>query len=109
MTFDSVAFLAFLAVFFLAYHQAAPWLRAQNLLLLGGSYFSYGWWDWRFLGLMTLSSGVGYLAGLAKHFDFFATSPTRLLAGLGLPVPLPLKAAGRQAFTRGLAAVLHAR
>ncbi|MDR2509631.1 MAG: hypothetical protein LBC77_03185, partial [Spirochaetaceae bacterium] len=33
------------------------------------SYFFYGWWDWRFLILIVLSSAVDYCVGrgLAKH------------------------------------------
>ena len=29
-------------------------------MLLGASYFFYGWWDWRFLGLMMLSTTLDY-------------------------------------------------
>ena len=31
---------------------------------LGGSYLFYGWWDWRFLGLIALLTGLNYLCGL---------------------------------------------
>ncbi len=39
-------------------------LKAQNFFILVASYFFYGWWDWRFLGLIFLSSIVDYLLGL---------------------------------------------
>ena len=40
-------------------------VRYQNLLLLAASYLFYGWWDWRFLGLIAFSSLVDYQVGLA--------------------------------------------
>jgi len=38
--------------------------RQQNLLLLVASYVFYGWWDWRFLGLLLLSTVVDYVVAL---------------------------------------------
>ncbi|MDA9128405.1 MBOAT family protein, partial [Flavobacteriaceae bacterium] len=38
-------------------------LKAQNTLLLVSSYVFYGWWDWRFLGLIFLSTAVDYHVG----------------------------------------------
>lgn len=38
--------------------------RSQNILLLMASYIFYGWWDWRFLGLIALSSVTDYIVGL---------------------------------------------
>jgi alginate O-acetyltransferase complex protein AlgI len=64
MLFNSVEFFIFLPVVFILY-----WfifirnLRAQNLLVLAASYFFYGWWDWRFLFLIFLSTVVDYLVG----------------------------------------------
>ena len=63
MVFDSGVFLVFFALFFVLYHAAWRSLLLQNVLLLVGSYVFYGWWDWRFLALMTVSSGVDYAAG----------------------------------------------
>ncbi|MCB9832955.1 MAG: MBOAT family protein [Planctomycetes bacterium] len=37
--------------------------NARKLLLLAASYLFYGAWDWRFLGLIVLSSAVDFLAG----------------------------------------------
>lgn len=58
MLFDSPAYLVFLTAIVLLYWRFG-W-RKQNLLLLAASYFFYGWWDWRFLGLMLLSTLVDY-------------------------------------------------
>jgi D-alanyl-lipoteichoic acid acyltransferase DltB (MBOAT superfamily) len=63
--FDSTAFLVFLVIVFVAYHLVARSRRVQNLLLLAASFVFYGWWDWRFLGLLAFSAGVDYLAALA--------------------------------------------
>ena len=39
-------------------------LRAQNVLLVLASYVFYGWWDWRFLGLIAFSTAVDFIVGL---------------------------------------------
>ncbi|MEZ4757986.1 MAG: MBOAT family O-acyltransferase [Flavobacteriales bacterium] len=66
MLFNSLEFALFLPLVFLAYWAIpAARLRARNLLLLVASYVFYGWWDWRFLGLIALSSLVDYSAALA--------------------------------------------
>jgi alginate O-acetyltransferase complex protein AlgI len=38
---------------------------AQNFLLLIASYFFYGWWDYRFVGLIFISSLIDYVVGIA--------------------------------------------
>jgi alginate O-acetyltransferase complex protein AlgI len=65
MLFNSIAFLLFLPIVFLLYWQVAGRsLRWQNVLLLVASYVFYGWWDYRFLGLIVLSSAVDFALGL---------------------------------------------
>jgi len=39
--------------------------RVRHAVLLAASYVFYGWWDWRFLGLLGISTGVDYLVGRA--------------------------------------------
>jgi D-alanyl-lipoteichoic acid acyltransferase DltB (MBOAT superfamily) len=39
-------------------------IKAQNIVLLVSSYVFYGWWDYRFLGLIFLSTMVDYLIGI---------------------------------------------
>ncbi|RMG74232.1 MAG: MBOAT family protein [Bacteroidetes bacterium] len=62
MWFHSLAFAAFLPVVLAGY-----WVIRQSRLrlawLLLASYVFYGWWDWRFLGLIVLSSAVDYWVG----------------------------------------------
>ncbi len=64
MLFNSIEFLIFLPTVFILY-----WcvfnnrLRAQNILILISSYLFYGWWDFRFLSLILLSTIVDYFVG----------------------------------------------
>ena len=65
MLFNSPEFLVFLPIVFgLYWFVTHRHLRAQNLLLLVASYVFYGWWDWRFLGLIALSTLVDYFVGI---------------------------------------------
>lgn len=110
MIFNSLAFLVFIATFFPLYFTLKG--RWRLLLCLAGSYFFYGWWDWRFLGLILFSTGVDYLVGLQldqtsdtqrrrgllmtsmlvnlgflgffKYFNFFADSFASMLLSIGL-------------------------
>ena len=64
MVFNSIAFLLFLPiVFFLYWAIPKKALFWRNALLLAASYFFYGWWDIRFLGLIILSSITDYALG----------------------------------------------
>lgn len=65
MTFDSLVFFIFLGIVFSAYwilKGRTPW---QNALLLASSYVFYGWWDWRFLGLILFTTLSSYGCALA--------------------------------------------
>lgn len=66
MLFNSFAFAVFLTVVFGMY-WLIPSRRLQNLLLLVSSYVFYGWWDWRYLSLITGCSAVNYIAGNCIH------------------------------------------
>lgn len=118
MLFNSVGFPIFLAIVFSIYWLIGEGrIRAQNFLLLVASYVFYGWWDWRFLGLIFVSSLVDYLVGAAmereddagrrkvllvvslctnlgilgvfKYYDFFVDSMISLLTTAGLRVSVP--------------------
>ena len=72
MLFNSPEFLLFLPIVFgLYWFVMQKNLKAQNALILAASYFFYGWWDWRFLGLIALSTVVDYAVGLQidKHTE----------------------------------------
>ncbi len=62
MIFNSLQFLFFLPIVFLLYWKVFNKdLTVQNVLLLAASYIFYGWWDYRFLGLILISSVVDFL------------------------------------------------
>jgi len=110
VVFNSVIFAVFLAVVFTVYWTAPP--RWRNPILLVGSYFFYGWWDWRFLSLLAISTVVDYtigrrmvrtevkrsrtrllilsslvnlgILGVFKYFNFFIESLSSLTSSIGL-------------------------
>tara|TARA_R110001632_G_scaffold120481_2_gene233125 strand:- start:1304 stop:2758 length:1455 start_codon:yes stop_codon:yes gene_type:complete len=64
LVFNSFGFGLFLPIVFILYWIiGSSRLKAQNLLILGASYFFYGFWDWRFLFLIFTSAVVDYAAG----------------------------------------------
>lgn len=66
MLFNSPVFLLFLPIVFLLYWGVFQRnLRLQNVLVVVASYVFYGWWDWRFLGLIALSTAVDFWVGQA--------------------------------------------
>jgi D-alanyl-lipoteichoic acid acyltransferase DltB (MBOAT superfamily) len=64
MLFNSLEFLLFLPLVFVLYWSVRQHLRVQNALVLIASYVFYGYWDWRFLGLLAISSLGDYLIGM---------------------------------------------
>lgn len=115
MLFNSFGFWLFYAAVFLLYFRLRR--RGQNLLLLIASYYFYGCWDWRFLGLIALSTIIDYtlalgidcttipgrrrgllalsvaanlgILGFFKYYGFFATEMDRLFTSIGIPAMLP--------------------
>lgn len=115
MLFNSMDFAVFLPIVFFLYWIFFKDLRGQNILLLGASYVFYGWWDWRFLSLLALSSLIDYTVGIGmsrtpdpgrrkillcvslfanlgflgffKYFNFFAENFTQAFSLLGHPIP----------------------
>lgn len=114
MLFDTPVYFVFLSIVLLLYW----WLprRPQNAFLLVASYFFYGWWDWRFLSLILLSTlvdfycartiavsagknrrrfllilsvtlNLGFL-GYFKYCDFFIESFAAVAGMLGIHVPV---------------------
>lgn len=70
MLFNSFTCLVFFAVVFIIYWlPLKDKIQKQNGFLLLASYVFYGWWDWRFLGLIALSTLLDYIIGnqLSKH------------------------------------------
>lgn len=63
MIFNSLDFVAFFILFFIAYWSLAA--RPRLILSLAASYFFYAYWDYRFLALIGFSTLVDYFVGLA--------------------------------------------
>lgn len=90
MLFNSIEFVIFLTVvFFLYWFVCNKSLKIQNSLLLAASYFFYGWWDWRFLGLILFSSLVDYIIG-KKIPGTSSQNIKRLLLGISISLNLGL-------------------
>lgn len=120
MTFNSIQYFVFLAIVcggFWILRQVGVSHRVRNGLLLLSSYVFYGWWDWRFLSLLWISTAVDFivgramfrtedqktrkrllwvsvgvnlgLLGLFKYFNFFYDSFVDLLGHVGLSATGP--------------------
>jgi len=90
MLFNSLSFLLFFVlVFFLYWFIFKNNRKYQNCLLLVSSYIFYGWWDWRFLSLIIISTLVDFYVG--KTLGKIAKSKQRkLLLLLSLSVNIGL-------------------
>jgi alginate O-acetyltransferase complex protein AlgI len=110
--FNSFAFLVFLPVVYVLYLLLNH--RWQNWMLLVASYVFYGWWDWRFLGIIAFTTILDFLVslkivsaqserakkgflsisvgtnlavlGVFKYFNFFVGSFVALMDRLGLHI-----------------------
>jgi D-alanyl-lipoteichoic acid acyltransferase DltB (MBOAT superfamily) len=68
MLFTSNAFLVFLPVVFCLYWFVFNRsINHQNVLILLSSYIFYGWWNWKFVGLLLLSTLIDYFFGYWVH------------------------------------------
>jgi len=89
MVFNSLQFAAFLPLVWLVYRSLSG-ARQQNAWLVLASYVFYGWWDWRFLGLIVLSTVVDY--GLARRMSDRARPERRRLLMVSAVVNLGILA-----------------
>ena len=69
MLFNSFEFIIFLPIVFLLYWNVMRNRKWQNLLILISSYIFYGWWDWRFLILIAITSVCSFLSGLMIEYN----------------------------------------
>ncbi len=120
MIFNSITFLIFFFLFFNLYWliNNRAGINLRNTFIVLASYLFYGWWDWRFLSLIVLSSIVDYVIGwqlgkverprsrkyllglsllvnlgvlgFFKYFNFFVASFQDLLSVFSLTVSLPV-------------------
>jgi D-alanyl-lipoteichoic acid acyltransferase DltB (MBOAT superfamily) len=118
MLFTSADYVFFLPIVLLVYlllRRCGLW--TQNLWLLAASYVFYGWWDWRFLGLLFITTLNDYVVGLGlgrterpsrrrvlillsigvnlgvlgffKYYNFFVSSLIDAFAGIGVHLEAP--------------------
>jgi alginate O-acetyltransferase complex protein AlgI len=85
MLFNSLEFLIFLPLFCALFALTSG--RARLLVSLIGSYTFYGWWDWRFVGLIALLTVLHFAAGLALSAGA-ARGPQRRLLTLSVTFSL---------------------
>lgn len=120
MLFNSLEYLIFFPLVFAIYwYVLNNNTRGQNIFLLLMSYLFYGWWDYRFLGLIAFSSILDYylakgiehskedgkrktlltisvlanlgVLGFFKYFNFFAENLQSIFAQVGYELdPLTL-------------------
>lgn len=109
--FNSLEFLIFLPIVFVLYWLCAGRANLRNLVIVLASYAFYGWWDYRFLALLALSTASSYASGIAiekcqerktakwicaanvvfnlsilaffKYFNFFGENFARIMDALG--------------------------
>ena len=65
--YEGITFVFFFLIVYTAYLSLQRYRTGQNLLLLAASYVFYGWWDWRFLGLLAVSTGIDFLIARKVH------------------------------------------
>ena len=82
MQFDSYIYALFLPLVFVLYWLLRNKLLWQNIFLLAASYVFYGWWDWRFLGLILITSCTTFLTGLVIKNDHSRRSKAWLVLNL---------------------------
>lgn len=64
MTFQSLEYLIFFTLVFILYWTVGRNNKGrQNAILIVASVVFYGWWDWRFLGLLLITALSTYFAG----------------------------------------------
>jgi len=64
MLFNSIEFILFLPVVFFLYWFLSHKRNMQNFLVVIASYLFYGWWDWRFLILIVITSFCSFISGV---------------------------------------------
>lgn len=91
MLFNSIDFAFFFPIVILVYWTVANRnITVRNAFLVLVSYLFYGWWDWRFLGLIAFSSLVDYLVGIRLYKQVGSTR--KALLGISLFTNLGLLA-----------------
>lgn len=67
MSFNSLVFLIFALLFFLAWQFVKGKKNIKYFFLIISSFLFYGWWDWRFLFLIIFSGLIDFYAAKYIH------------------------------------------
>lgn len=110
MLFNSITFLIFLPIVFLLYWFVFRSRKGQNLLIVAASYVFYGWWDWRFLLLIALTSFCSYGSGLLLERNVGRSRIQRLVAASNIVLNLAILGVFKyyNFFVENLNALFHA-
>ncbi len=107
MLFNSIEFLLFLPVVFLLYWfvfgrfiDKSKWqLCLQNAFVVVASYVFYGWWDWRFLVLIAITSFCSWISGImikrvedGKTIDNKVSRKRKLITAVNIVINLAILA-----------------
>lgn len=86
MIFNSLEYFLFLPIVFFYWLVFNKNSKAQNIIVLLSSYLFYGWWDFRFLILIILSTLIDYFIGLGiptqnlkKIRNYYCLAPLHLI------------------------------
>lgn len=92
MVFNSIQFAIFLPLVFAIYWLLQKNVKLQNLFVVVASYVFYGWWNWRFLTLIALTSFLSWGSGLliAKGGDTPPAGHSYKKMWLGLNIAINL-------------------
>ncbi len=90
MLFPSVTFALFFVAVYIAHILLETKPRWWKLAMLAASAVFYGWWDWRFCGLIAASIGINWLLGAAV--ERAGTAGGRKLVALAVIVNISLLA-----------------
>lgn len=112
MVFNSLEYLLFLPTVFILYWFLCKSILSRNLLIVAASYLFYGWWSWKFLILIFITTICSFATGILieresnkrkrryilafnviinigilfiyKYYDFFALSFAQILSIFGM-------------------------
>jgi alginate O-acetyltransferase complex protein AlgI len=117
MIFNSTVFLIFFAGITLLFWLVRKNADHRNLMIVAASLLFYGWWDWRFVGLLLMTGALDFYAaqrieasseksvrkrwlmlsltsnfaalGFFKYWGFFVDSAVSALASFGIEASRP--------------------
>ncbi|MDH3540515.1 MAG: MBOAT family protein, partial [Acidimicrobiia bacterium] len=81
MLFPTITFATFFVIVFLANWFLMPFPRRWRWFMLAASYFFYGFWNWRFVGLLVVSTLANQFFAVRIEGSEAETRRRMLIAG----------------------------